>query len=136
MNDRCFALLVHDRPTPLDSLKSALKDLSVDTFSVRSCEEARRLIAETQPQVVFTDTSLPDGSWMDMLSLAEDAPSPVNVIVVGANKDVRFYLNALEQGAFDFVLPPFEKQALDFVVQSAAQDSRQRRYARARAAVA
>jgi DNA-binding NtrC family response regulator len=135
MNDRCFAILVHDRPAPLDSLKSALKDLSIDTFSVRSCEEAKRLIAETQPQVVFTDTSLPDGSWMDMVNAAEVAPSPVNVIVVGANKDVKFYLNALERGAFDFVLPPFEKQALDFVVQSAAQDSRHRRFARARAAV-
>lgn len=135
MNGHCFALLVHDRPAPLDSLKSALKDLSVETYSVRSCEEAKRLIPQTQPQLVFTDTALPDGSWTDVIELAENVGSPVNVIVVGTNKDVKFYLKALERGAVDFVLPPFEREALDFVVRSAAENSRVRKHEQARAAM-
>jgi response regulator of citrate/malate metabolism len=40
------------------------------------------------------------------------ASSPVDVIVVGAKKDIGLYLSALEEGAFDFVLPPFEHQRL------------------------
>jgi len=136
MKAHCFALLVHDRPDPLDLLKSALKELYVETYSVRNCEEARRLIPQTQPQLVFTDTVLPDGSWTDVIELAENASSPVNVIVVGTIKDINFYLTALERGAFDFVLPPFERDSLDFIVQSAAQDARLRRQAQARVAIA
>jgi len=136
MNDRYFALLVHDRPAPLESLKSALKDLSIETYSVNSCEEAKRLIPQTEPQIVFTDTSLPDGTWTDVVDMAENAASPVNVIVVGSNKDVKFYISALERGAYDFVLPPFEREALDYVVNSAADNARLRRHAMARAAVA
>ena len=133
MNDRCFALLVHERPAPLESLKSALKDLSVETYSVRSCTGAKLLIPQTQPLLVFTDTVLPDGSWRDVIELAENAGSPVNVIVVGTHQDVKFYLTALECGAFDFVLPPFEHEALDFIVQSACRNARLRRQVRTRA---
>ena len=127
MNHHPFALLVHDQPHPLESLKPVLRDLSVETFSVRTCEEAERLITQTEPQLVFTDTSLLDGSWADVVRIAEMACSPVDVIVVGAKEDIRLYLSALEGGAFDFVLPPFEHQALEFVVESAQQDVRRRR---------
>lgn len=132
MNDRFSVLLVYDRPQPLESLKGALKDLSVETCSVRSCEEAQRLVPQAQPHLIFTDTSLPDGSWADVVEMAEKASSPVNVIVVGANQDTGLYLSALEGGAFDFVLPPFERQALDFVVESARYDVRRRRQGQAR----
>ena len=96
MNHHPFAILVHDQPYPLESLKPVLRDLSVETCSVRTCEDAGRLLTQTEPQLVFTDTSLPDGSWADVLRMAERASSPVDVIVVGAKEDIRLYLSALE----------------------------------------
>lgn len=136
MCGRFFALLVHAQPEPLESLKMALKDLSIETYSVPTLEEASRLIRQTEPHLVFTDVFLPDGSWVDVLIHAEKADIPVNVIVVGASKDTRLYISALERGAYDFVLPPFEREALDFVVESAGQDARHRRKAWARTFVA
>ena len=35
---------------------------------------------------------------------------------------MELYVWALEGGAYDFVLPPFEHEALGFVVQSARRD--------------
>ena len=131
LNPHPFVLLVHDQPHPLESLKPVLRDLSVETFSVRTCEEAGQLITQTELQLVFTDTSLPDGSWADVVRMAEMASSPVDVIVVGAKEDMRLYLSALEGGAFDFVLPPFEHDALEFVVESARRDVRLRKSAAA-----
>jgi len=54
--------------------------------------------------------------------MANEVASPVDVIVVGAKEDMGLYVLALEAGAFDFVLPPFEHEALGFVVQSARRD--------------
>ena len=109
MNYHLLTLLVHDQPHPLESLKPVPRNLLVETCSARTCEEA-----ETEPQLVFTGTSLPDGSWADVVRMAEMPSSPVDVIVVGAKEDMRLYLSALEGRAFDFVLPPVENEALEF----------------------
>jgi DNA-binding NtrC family response regulator len=136
MNNRLFALLLHDHSNTLESLRLALRDLSVETFSVETLEKARRLLPQTQPHLVFTDTSLPDGSWTDVINLAEKAGTPVNVIVVGGSNDMKLYISALERGAFDFVLPPFEHEPLDYVVHSASEDVARRRRELVRAAAA
>lgn len=136
MTDQFFALLLHDQPEHLEPLKAALKQLKVETCCVRTLEEAKRLISQTHPHLVFTDTFLSDGSWVDVINLAEESATPLNVIVVSSCKDVKLYLSAIQRGAFDFVLPPFEQQSLYYVVQSAGDDARHRRHAQARAAVA
>jgi DNA-binding NtrC family response regulator len=136
MRHRLFALLIHDGPEPLDSLKWALKGLSVDTYSVRTCREVERLLSQTQPQLVFTETSFSDGTWVDIINLAERSEAPVNVIVVGASPDPKLYESVTGRGAFDLIVPPFAQESLGCVVRSAELDARQRREAQARAAAA
>jgi DNA-binding NtrC family response regulator len=136
VNDHFLALLVHGQAVPLETLNTILKELSVETYSVRTCEEARRLVPRIRPDLIFTDTCLPDGSWTDVVDIAERSDLPVNVIVVSATEDAQLYISALEGGAFDFVLPPFERQGLDFVVRSGGEDARHRRKVRALAALA
>ena len=69
--------------------------------------------------LVFTDTELPDGTWADILAEAERAAQPVNVIVVARVVDRRFYVEAIETGAFDFLAPPFVATDLAYVVRTA-----------------
>ena len=85
--------------------------------------------------LVFTDTQLPDGTWADILALAEKAKLPVNVIVVARVVDTRFYVEAIETGAFDFLAPPFNATDLAYVVRSAMDNVVARRAAPARAAL-
>ena len=134
MMEHLFALLVHDQPEPFESLKQALKDLSIETYSVETCKEAADLIAQCKPHIIFTESALRDGSWVSILNLAEVSDVPLNVIVVGAIPDTRFYMSVMERGAFDFVAPPFEHEPLEFVVRSAELDARRRREATALAA--
>jgi DNA-binding NtrC family response regulator len=136
MAQRFFALVIHDRPAPFESLKTALKGLNVEISSVNSLEAAKRLIPQNEPDLIFTDTNLPDGSWPDVIKLADKCLTPTNVIVVSPYKDVKLYLSALDRGAYDFLLPPFEQKTLDFVVACAGGDARDRRHARAQIAVA
>jgi DNA-binding NtrC family response regulator len=127
MNSNIFALLVHSQPEPFQELRRTLHSLSVETYSVPSCREAGGLISQCQPHIVFSERWLPDGSWLTISDLAEDADIPLSVIVVAAVPDVRLYLSVMERGAFDFVAPPFENEAIDFVVRSAALNTRRRR---------
>ncbi len=83
------------------------------------------------PLLVFTDRQLPDGTWRDIVRLAESAHAPTSVIVVSRLTDVRLYVDAIEQGAYDFIVPPFEAAGLAHVVRCATAhtlDQRQKRF--------
>jgi DNA-binding NtrC family response regulator len=136
MDDSIFVLLVCNDPGPSKSLKESLKNLKVPIHCVRSCIEAWQVIRRNPPQIVFTGTALPDGTWLDVIGLAGKASIPPNVVVVGSKYDLNLYLHSLARGAFDFLFPPFVDASLDFVVQSAASDVRHRRQARLRVAEA
>jgi DNA-binding NtrC family response regulator len=114
MNNRFFALLVHERAHPLGSLHTVLTELSVDTYSVQTCEEARHLVPRTQPDLIFTDTRLPDGTWTDVVDMAGICDPPVNVIVVSATEDVQLYMSALERGGLRFHPTPLRAPRIRF----------------------
>jgi len=134
MSHRVFALIIENDLHPMDSLKEALRDISVSALSVGTCEEAMRLLAQTEPHMIFTTTSVADGSWMDVIVLAEKSGVPSNVIVVAETSDVKLYLSTIEGGAFDFMVPPFERDPLGHVVRAAWLDVQRRRDALARLA--
>jgi DNA-binding NtrC family response regulator len=136
MRERIFALLIHDRSEPFDSLRRVLRDLSIETYSVETCKQAKELITQCEPQIVFTASSLADGSWATILRMAEDAGVPLSVVVVGAQPDSRLNLSVIQRGAFDFVAPPFNREPLDFMIRSAAEGVHRRREASAQAVFA
>lgn len=131
-----LTLLVSDGGDPFDDLRTLLQTQEIETWSARSCDEVSRLLERTQPQLIFTGERLSDGSWIDVLGLAERANVPTNVIVVGRSVDIGLYLSTMDHGAFDFILPPFETEAVAHVVRVAAEDTRRRREEQAIKAVA
>lgn len=128
MNKPRFALLIaDDEARSLESLKPKLKEHAVETFNARNCEQARRLLEQTQPDLIITQTALPDGTWLDVLLMAERAHAPLNVIVVGSTENTDLYLSVLANGAFDFITPPFKTERLECLLKAATEDVRQRR---------
>jgi FixJ family two-component response regulator len=76
---------------------------------------------------VSTEAQLTDGNWADVLTLAAKASEPVNVIVVAPHVDLILYIQAVERGAFDFIVPPFFDPELLHVVCIAADNAIARR---------
>ncbi len=136
MSEHLFALLIHDQSETFETLRRTLKELSVETYSIASCKEAEDLISQCKPHIIFTESSVADGSWMTIFNMAAAADVPLSVIVVGTFPDTRLYVSVMERGAFDFVAPPFEHEPLNFVVRSAALNTLHRRQALALAALA
>jgi two-component system, NtrC family, nitrogen regulation response regulator GlnG len=120
----------------IQELKEALKKQQIEIYSAESCQEVARLLDQTHPELVFTGKLLSDGTWRDVIHLAEKVSVPTNVIVVSKHNDTRFYLSAMDYGAFDFILPPFEEDAVAHVVQAASKSVRRRRESQAIKAVA
>lgn len=135
MNEQISTLLVYDSAEPVGTLKLALDRQSLICSRVHTCQQAAPLLERLDPPyLVFTDTTLPDGTWEDVLAMAAQAAKAVNVIVVSRLADVKVYIEAMEKGARDFLAPPFEVSDLAYVVRAAADNVRIRRYGLAHAA--
>lgn len=112
------ALLVHDYEYPLRDLIPLLKRLGLSSQRARSCAEARSVLASARPPgLIFTDTELPDGGWEETVALGSGAGSRVPVIVVSRVVDVSLYLDAIERGATEFIVPPFRDSEIAYVIQ-------------------
>lgn len=128
MKEGIKALLVQARHDPLDALRLALEEQSIDITLAKNCAEvALALWSDCPPHLVFTEVQLSDGNWADVLTLAAKASLPVNVIVVARIADVSFYIHAIERGAFDFIVPPLSDPELLHVVRIAAENAIRRR---------
>lgn len=123
------ALLVHNGEAWFLVLESMLKKQGIATRCVRSCGEALAWLTPTDaPQLVFADTELPDGTWADVLNLATtQTRNAAKVVVVSPLVDLKLYLNALESGAFDFIVPPFGAGDVAHIVRSATSGAPERR---------
>ena len=128
MKESIKALLVQARYDPLDALRLALEEQSIDIFTAKNCAEAARALwSDCPPHLVFAEVQLTDGNWADVLSLAAKASAPVNVIVVAPYVDVGLYVQTIERGAFDFVVPPLSDSEFLHVVRIAAENALSRR---------
>ena len=128
MTEKITALVVHQNSETLATLKGALERQGMHILHADSRAKAKRMLGGVNPApLVFTDTQLPDGTWADILAVAEKAKLPVNVIVVARVVDTRFYVEAIETGAFDFLAPPFNAIDLAYVVRSAMNNVTTRR---------
>jgi len=121
VRDSVFALLIHADQEPMASLKRALEYLSVSVYPVSKCSDAESVLFLVQPDIVFTDASLPDGGWVDIVKRSKGPKAPVNAIVVGTAADTKLHASVIEQGGFDFIAPPFELAPLALAVRMAAQ---------------
>ncbi|HEX5411161.1 MAG TPA: response regulator [Terriglobia bacterium] len=128
---KVFALLASDGRSCFDDLRAYLKGQGMEVWMAESCNSAMRLLEQTHPEVVFTAPSLADGTWVRIVDAAQEMEVPTSVIVVGTHADSRWCLSAIEQGAFDFTLPPFEIDHISRLAGTAAEDARQRREAEA-----
>ena len=130
MRKEIVALLVHDQAEHMHSLATTLRDQGIRVYHVRTCQAAAHELKRADPpHLVFSDTALRDCEWTDIVRLAARASQPVNVIVVTRFMDTKLYLESLEGGAFDFIVPPFASRDLAHVVRCAADNVQARREA-------
>jgi DNA-binding NtrC family response regulator len=125
MSEQLSALVVNEDASVLLELRAVLEDQEVVTRCARTCEEARAALSlEKIPTIVFTGTSFPDGNWRDVIKLAEQASPQIGVIVTTRSTDMRLYLDAMDEGAADYIVPPFVPRDVAHIIRSAIQDVR------------
>ena len=114
------ALLVYEQEGPIHSLEPNLIWQGMRVLRCRSCSEAQATLREPNlPSLILTDVSLPDGTWEEVLKAAKTAPTNVPLIVVSRIIEMTLYLDVLERGAHDFIVPPISFSDLAYIIRTA-----------------
>jgi DNA-binding response OmpR family regulator len=88
--------------------------------------EARRLLAERAWSAVILDTVLPDDSGFELLRALHDANFDGGIMVLTASREVGDKVRALEEGADDYVVRPYEPAEFLARVKALLRRSRRR----------
>ncbi|HLJ69617.1 MAG TPA: response regulator transcription factor [Chloroflexota bacterium] len=99
-------LIVDDEPAIRRVLQTNLATRGYQTSAVETGEEALRLAAESDFDLVILDLMLPGMSGVDVCR-ALRAGSTVPILVLSARGDERAKVQALDLGADDYVTKPF-----------------------------
>jgi two-component system repressor protein LuxO len=92
----------------LSFLSSA--DFSVDAVSTGA--KALAAIRQRQPEVVLLDLQLPDMDGLDLLRQARAEKCTASFVVMTAHGSVRRAVEAMQAGAEDFLVKPFDQNRL------------------------
>jgi DNA-binding NtrC family response regulator len=81
-------------------------------LEAHSCREALSVLRRHDIPVVITEPALPDGSWKDLLPLAESRRGRHCLIVASRLADERMWMEVLDLGGFNVLEKPFDKREL------------------------
>lgn len=119
-------LLVEDK----DSLRQMLRmTLETAGYSVQEATDAREAItglSRTPFKVVLTDLKMPHGSGLDVLKAAKAADADSTVIVMTAFGSIDEAVQAMKDGAYDFLQKPVDSNYLLLMVERALEQARLR----------
>jgi two-component system OmpR family response regulator len=104
--------LVEDDPMIGEAVTVALKDATYAADWVRDGASAMAALAGAEHQAVLLDLGLPKQSGMDVLKQLRQQGNAVPVIIVSARDAVEDRIKALDLGADDYVLKPFDVHEL------------------------
>ena len=121
MGERASILVVDDEPGLREMLTILFRRERYDVTACPGFATAREAIRNTPTPygVVLTDLMMPDGSGLDVLSLAKERSEETEVIVMTAHSSIEVAIEAMRRGAYDFVTKPFATSELKAVVQKA-----------------
>lgn len=118
------ALLVHGGSEPFKELAGMLKSSNMPFEEVQTIKAAiAKLDNECPPEVIFTESRVPDGACTELVRLARQSANAAAVVVVGPFAGVSLYPDAPEQGGFYSLTPPFEFAHLAMLLQRASRQT-------------
>jgi two-component system response regulator HydG len=107
--DRPTILVVDDEPGIVDSLQKVFEREALRVLTARGGAEALELLRREPVSVVLTDLMMPGMSGLDLLKASRSVSPETETILMTAYGTVENAVEAMRQGAYDFVTKPLKR---------------------------
>jgi len=113
-------LVVDDEKNTRDALRRALED-NFEVFVAANVESSKNLMKSEPMDVVLTDLRLGNESGLDVLKLCQSQNLPPPCVVMTAYGSVESAVEAMRQGAYDYVTKPLDLEHAQLLLQRAVR---------------
>jgi diguanylate cyclase (GGDEF)-like protein len=122
-------LVVDDDPMVLDVVVESIKAAGYDADSCQDGEEALRMTAATEYDVILTDMKLPGLDGLSLIKRLKTGKSDTDVIVITGYGSIENAVECMRAGALDYLIKPFTVDQIQVAVRKALEHRELRRRA-------
>ena len=112
-------LVVDDEPQMLIAINETLRRKGYSITTAGSAREALCRMREKYYHLVITDMRMPEMNGVDLLKKVKASVPRTPVVMLTAYGTIQNAVDAMKQGAFDYLLKPFSAESLESVVRRA-----------------
>jgi len=116
---RAKVLIVDDDPSARKILQSRLKMMDFQSLVASSGSEGLEQIRREAPSIVLLDLQMPRMSGIDVLKALKRERLETTVIVVTAHATIETAVEAMKEGAYDFITKPVDAKHLEIALGKA-----------------
>jgi two-component system response regulator AtoC len=120
-------LVVDDDPYIQEALKDRLESLGYQVMQATDGKQALEMIGQQTPQMAFLDIEMPGMKGMEVLKELRRQEKDFPVVMITAYGTIDIAVEAMKEGAADFVAKPFKGSHIAMVVQRTMEQQRLRR---------
>ena len=114
-------LVVDDEPAQVDALAGFLKKLGYGVRKADSAEKALEIVRSEPVDLVLTDMRMPGMDGVSLVREIKRQNSEIDVIVMTAFGSVESAVEAMKNGALDYLSKPIDLDQLEVVVEKARE---------------
>ena len=118
--DQKRVLVVDDEQLILKIISDILTKEGYDVLVANNCEKAAELLKTTQFDVVLSDIKMPIKSGIDLLEEIKNKDPNIPVILMTGFASLETAVEAVQNGAFDYLIKPLDYGKLKSVIEHAA----------------
>lgn len=117
-------LVIEDEPANREAIALLLGNAGYQVKTAESGENALELLKKNAFEVILTDLCLPGVSGIDILKKVKEDSPYTNVILITGKGSAESAVEAMKEGAFDYITKPLHFEKLQVLIAKALEKSR------------
>jgi two-component system response regulator AtoC len=117
-------LVVDDEPAIQHAFQRAFRGGAITVRQATTAAEAVAEVARDRPDVVVLDVRLPDATGLDTFHRVRQIDARIPVILITGHGTTDLAIEAIKEGAYEYLLKPLELADLRALIDRAVQSSR------------
>lgn len=120
-------LIVDDEKNARSNIAAFLKKKDYEVLEAENIKTAKKILGEGSADLVLLDVELPDGLGTSLLEEQAGNPARLPIILITAHGDIEMAVEAMKNGAHDFLQKPIKFERLEQSIQRAGETVAMRR---------
>ncbi len=117
-------LIIDDEVEFASTLSQRLQMRGIDATDVHSGGEGLSALEDVEPEIVILDLKMPDMNGLDVLEGIKTHDPNIEVIMLTGHGTTGSGIEAMEKGAFDYIMKPVDLNGLLEKIKSADEKRR------------